>query len=39
MGTLTHLCAGTGSATQAFIDRGHEVHKLDIEDLPGQEDA
>ncbi len=29
------LCAGTGSATQAFVDRGHEVHKLDIKALPG----
>lgn len=25
------LCAGTGSATQAFRDRGHEVTTLDLE--------
>lgn len=32
---ILDLCAGTGSATQAFIDRGYEVHKLDIKALPG----
>ena len=24
------LCAGTGSATQAFVDRGHDVDTLDV---------
>ena len=28
---ILDLCSGTGSATQAFRDRGHVVHTLDIE--------